>query len=767
MPAPIVVEWQVGKGLAAVHEAFKSVAKAQAEMERSVARAAGREDTVRRRGTATFEQLQERKFRALVRTTERETKETERAEQRKLKAVERAKREEQRIVDRANRIMVRSVERAAADEVRAREQAASRALAIQLRTSQAVGREAARQAREESALRGRFTGRVAATVAGSVRSAVGTMARVGGGALALGGGFSVADAVQTGITNRGKAADLATQSNGAVSPQAILEKSAAIGNIMGVATEQVIGGLDAFVAKSGDVKAGFASIQDLVELATATGADLQELSRTAGIVQMTTGNAKDTMGVMREMAGMGRAGSVDMRELSQYAGRITSGASQFGNKREAITQLGAFVQQAAATGGATSAPEATEAVARFATDVFEHEGAFKGAGVKTRDKSGKFLRAPIDIVKDSIGATGGDTGKLLEMFGKMSYRSVAGYQDVYNRASQGVLAGGGTAANAKAAGMKAIDAAFATFAATALKEAQVKEEATRRIQETDKQLEMVLNQLRESVAAELLPELRRLMPQIRELVPAFVKLLRATVDFAEWFSKNPLSGIGVVIAASVAKDIAAAGIGAALKQMIALALAGGAPVAPGAAAAGSGLASSLGSAGAGAALGAGAVGGALGAGAAYGTVNLQTGMQVGAQRSMVSASVAAGNDIASLMRAPASPETVARMRGLQSKLEGQLGKARDARDSVGPSFLTAAAGQLTGQGPAMAAAQADEKRAADTSVMSIKESLEKLGTAIQRAELKISAASSATQTPNPNAATQNVSMASSLRGGTQ
>lgn len=567
----ISVNFVVG-GVSRVHEAFNSVIKAQKNMERAVASSVANETRARTKGAQSADQIQERRFKALTAQLSKEEKWAASVEKRKTDALVAQARVRDAIVMRSATMAGTIAARQAGEELRARERVERQKLDIQLRSAKSAGRIAEQSVREEAAQRRRFTGSVAGQVIGSARGALGGVARVAGGILALGGGFSAADAVQTSVRNAGKAADLENQSGGKVSSRQILAKSASVGSAMGTSTESVIEGLDAFVAKSGDVKAGFDGIQRLVELAAATGADLGELSRTAGIIHMGTGDIGKTMEQMRTLAGGGRAGSVDMRELSQYAGRISAGANEFANKGTAFAQLSTIVQQAAATGGATAAPEATEAVVRLSSDIFEHEEEFKAKGIKVRDKTGKFLGDPMEIIKASISATGGDTSKLLGMYGKMSYRAVAGYKDIYNRAGTGVTAAGGTKADADKAGLKAIDEAFKKIAGEALSEAQVKTESTKRLQEADKQLEMVLNQLREAVGRELVPELIKLIPEIRRLIPAFTDLLKSIVGLADWFAKNPLSGIGLVVAGAVAKDLALAGIGAAVRSTLIAAL---------------------------------------------------------------------------------------------------------------------------------------------------------------------------------------------------
>lgn len=756
---PVQVEWQVGKGLHAVLESFKSVAKAQKEYERQVARGASSEDRTRKKSSVSAEHLAEKRYQAMTRTLEKEVKADERAQQRKQRALDKTERERQRLVDRSNAIIAASAKKHAADEVRAREAAEKRKLDIQRNSSLMSGRIAKKAADEEIALRNRVHGRVASTAIGSAKGVLGGVAGAAAGILAVGGGFSVADSVQQGIKNRGKATEIELMSGGEVKRDDMLKKAAEIGNTFGMSTEVVMDGFDKFFSKSGDAKAGFAGIAELVELATATGADLGELAQMAGKFHMSSSGIKETMDLARTVAGMGRKGSVDPRELAQYGGRITAAAQDFANKGSAAKALAAMAQQTAATGGADNAADATTGLMRFSKDVFQNEKKF---GFNVRDKSGKYLSDPKELIKKSIVKTGGDKGKLQDLFGIESAKVVGGYADLYKRAGDGKK---GKAA--ETAGLAAIDKAFKDFEGAALSDAQVKKEATQRIQEADKQLEMVLNQLREAVAAELLPEFVKLIPRIRELIPVFVDLLKSAVGFAEWFAQNPLTGLGALVLTKVGADLAAAGIGAAVQRAIIGLLAGAAPVSPAAAAAGTGLATTVGGAGiaaAGLAVGAGAV---VGAGLGMGAVALASRQQVGGQRDATNAMLGDMNAVTDATKGPATPEALERQKKLAAKLEKDIRVQREKRDNAGPGFLTTALGQLTGQGGEMQEAQRGEQAAYGKSISGLVDQLDRLKTAIEKNEKALAshADTAATQKPGVSNPPQNQSMA--FRSGTQ
>lgn len=778
MAAPVVVNFVVG-GVKDVLQSFRTVARAQQDMERQIARSAATEVRARQKGAASVEAIREREFRQLVRKLAAEDKAEERAAAKKQRIVEAQERNNTRI--RLNSF--REAQRQRDRDLAAFERVEQRKLQIQLRSAALASKELDKQARLEAkaaekalAARQRVTSGIAGTITSSIGGTLRTIAGVAGGLTALGGGFSVADSVSTEAANRGRAADLANQSGGKVSAKALLEKSSVTATQFGTSTEKVIGGLDEFVAKSGDVDAGMKMIGKLVELANATGADLGELSRTAGIVHMGTGDAAKTMEQMRQLAGAGREGSVDMRELSQYAGRVSAGASQFADKGKAFSELSAIVQQAAATGGATAAPEATEAVTRLSSDILEKEDVFKEKGIKTRDPSGKYLRGARDIIKDSIIATGGDSKQLLNMYGKMSYRAVAGFQDIYNRA------GGGKK------GEQAMDAAFDRFQKAALTEAQVRADNARRMEEADKQFEAALNDLRDAVGKELLPELTKLMPKIRELIPAFVSLLQSAVAFADWMAANPIAGLGALVLTAVAKDLAEAKIGAVVSSAIASLMnsagavsagtsAGGAVAnAVGGTAIGARIASGIGAAGTAigsgvTALGAGtlaagaAVGGAVGTALGFAGVGVEERLHKGKQTEAVMGSVGNQASISDLLRAPDSDERTRKLLTLQTAIRGQIADTEKKRANAGPSLLTGKLANLVGKSADVDEARKTEQAAYTAVLKSLTADMERLSKAI--ADTTGTLGGKPTGAPGPGAPAQNTSMANPLRGGSQ
>lgn len=130
-------------------------------------------------------------------------------------------------------------------------------------------------------------------------------------------------------------------------------------------------------------------------------------------------------------------------------------------------------------------------------------------------------------------------------------------------------AGGGQA------GADAVRKEIERLAGAILKEEDVREAAARRNSEIDAQIERSMTQLHQVVGTQLTPKLVELIPHLVQLIPVFERMLGGAVKFATWLEANPLLGIGAIISAAVAKDIAAAAIGNAIKASIERAISGG------------------------------------------------------------------------------------------------------------------------------------------------------------------------------------------------
>lgn len=532
---PVVVSFQ-SEGVRDVTRSFQTIANAAANAEKASIRS---HDNVANRAVKSYARTTDAKKREVKAAESADAK----LEQSKRKLASQIETIERRQSDRRMREIEREVKQAIkADDARVK--AAKRA-------SDQIEKI---RAKEVAAAR-RIGDGIGRTVGGSVRGVIGGASRLASTALAVGGGFSIVDSLQDTIRNRGKAAEIALNSGkDGLTRDGLLHQANSIAMSRGFEVSQVLAGVDRFGATSGDYKNAPKVIDQIAALANATGGSIEELSGAAGLFQANGGDASRTQEWLRVSAGMGRAGSVDVRDLAQYGAKVSSASGQFADQGAAFVDLSAMTQMAVKRGGAEDAATATTAVARYAGDIWKNEDAIKGMGVKTRDATGKKLNSASGIMFDAISATQGDRGKLGSVFKLESIKAIEGYRQTYNDAAIASKAKGGTASDQDTAGRKAMAETLQAMRDAAMTEEQVKTEAAKRMEETDKKLIAVFEKLKIEVGEKLAPKFMELIPVLEKAIPAFTEML----DFA---TKNPFSSVALLMGAAVTKDIAAAGIG--------------------------------------------------------------------------------------------------------------------------------------------------------------------------------------------------------------
>jgi len=683
----IRIDFQVG-ALAEVQRALQTVEKALVRLDSVATKSAGRSMSERTRTVKGELSQQVREQEKAARDAERIARNAARVAQ--TLAKERTKQE---AIEAKERTKI------AEREERDKAKAAARYLTEARQARERLERRSANEARNGDRVRDRVGGAAGRLIS----NAVGTTTKLAGVALGLGGGFTIADALGSDIRLRGKARELSIQSEGSVSAEQVYGMATRGGVQYGRSSEEMVGGLDRFYAKAGDMNMAVKMMGELAELANATGASFNDLSEVAGqfFASDKTMSAEQLAQAMRDIAEQGRLASVDMRELAQYGSRLTGAAALFapganGNRLDTVRKLGGLTQIAAAKGGASSAAEATESVLAMGLDINEHADRFKELGINFADKNGQ-LNDPLSIIRQAVDKTNGNSGALMELFGRRSFRAAAGYATVFNDARRG----GASKADALAAADKQVN----EYAAATMTREQAARESAQRNAEVDRQLEMAMTELHNAVGKELTPEIVKLVPKLRELIPLFGKAVHQLGRFIGWFAENPLQGLGAIVAAAVVKDLALAGIGAAVKSAIVAAL-GAAGFGNAAGGAAGGVAS--GAAGAGAGVGAGALGTALAAGvggaagAVVGGVNLYNTLSEQEQalqgaHGVVGKSAFLGAMTRRINEGTATPEDIARAKAISEGLSTDIASAKAAGgDSKVTQYTSAMASVLTG-----------------------------------------------------------------------
>ena len=342
-------------------------------------------------------------------------------------------------------------------------------------------------------------------------------------------------------------------------PKAIMAEVKAAADLTGYSREQAMGGLQAFVGKSGNLELGRKVLVDLAKLSKATGSELSDVVSAAGEIgvalEKSTDPGGEMLAIMRALAGQGKLGAVEMSDQAKYLARAAAAGPQFeGSVAKNIETMGILAQLARQRGGAASAAEAFTAVSGFTTTFKKNarRGEFEKAGISIEGKGG-MLRDPIAIMKEVIAKTGGDVTAMNKMF--MDVRGAKPMEAVANIYRQ---AGGGKA------GERAVAAEFERLAAASMDTAEVERAFGERMKDTDSKAQVFQNKLEDMAGrmmTSVIPAFERLAPSLITVGDAFGKLV-------SWAAENPGKAITAAIVGSIAKAAIGETIAGSLKALI-------------------------------------------------------------------------------------------------------------------------------------------------------------------------------------------------------
>lgn len=350
----------------------------------------------------------------------------------------------------------------------------------------------------------------------------------------------------TDISNSGYQAGAPGANGERQDPRAMITQARAIGGQLGMDAMDVLEGIDRFKNITGDLATGRALIGDLAKLSAATGTNLDDMAAAAANVSNGLGDIPDKARildeVMRTIAGQGKLGAVEISDMATQMARVAASASAFsGDRADIIGKMGALTQEARATGGAPSAAEAARSVVGFANTMKKSAriDAFKKEGIDVfTDKSQTKLKDPIELIKESLKATGGDMQAMNKLFmDVIGGRAVAGFTNRY------VNAGGGDA------GLKAVDDRVGELLKAQVSKKEVDESAARAAATTAakaKRFQNELDRVTENVMAKLVPALERAAPKIIE----FAEVLG---NAASWAVDNTGPAIALAVSAAIAR----------------------------------------------------------------------------------------------------------------------------------------------------------------------------------------------------------------------
>jgi TP901 family phage tail tape measure protein len=192
----------------------------------------------------------------------------------------------------------------------------------------------------------------------------------------------------------------------------------------GIARGDVLEAAAGFVSLTGDMDEAQASLETFARVAVASGASMQEISSTAAALKQNMKVRPDEMEkVFSIILAGGKAGAIELKELSSMLAGITPLFSQFGKTgAEGMAELGAMLQLGRQ--GFGSAGESVTGLQGMMVAFMKNAKKFEKAGVKifTKDpKTGaKVMRGLADIVRDlGDSKLARDPTRLIKAFGRV------------------------------------------------------------------------------------------------------------------------------------------------------------------------------------------------------------------------------------------------------------------------------------------------------------------------------------------------------------
>lgn len=610
-------------GIADVQKAFATIEQSVLRLEKIASTSASRETRARIAEAVKTSRKRDAVEQAL-------TKDLEKAERDRLAAHVRAEREKIKATVSGTNERARALKNLVS-ETKATEQAITRVVKNEVAArvrADIDGQEKVRQRRKD------FAKTAGGFVGGSVSTTLGTIASVGGQALALGGGLSLGGAIQKGMSAETASVSLANSmfnpndkeqqewlakngKGGRFDANALLNVAKTAQASSGIDKSDLLAGFQSYMAKSGDwsfmtTDAGKGTLKQLAELAKATDTDFGNVMNTAGSLKAQNAglSPEEMMRTMYSIVGQGKTGSIEMSDVAKYGSTITAGAGKYqGDQSAAQQRLLGLVQISGRA--ASSGADASTAVARFGQDVSKkaeaNEAAFKKEGFKVSDAKGQLMK-PSEILEQYFRVTEGNTTKMGEGAGNLglgqeSIKVAMGEAGIYQAATTRAKLKGDVDKDIRARlGLgdrtKFTDKEIAAIGGAAVrKDVEKLENATydkgtidRDLVEKQKtqaeRFTRVVAQLSDTAEARALPFVERLATALEKNAPNVDRFINGMSRIAEYVVENPLRGLGALVAGKVATDLASAGIGKAASAGIEAVLAktGLAPIAIAAAA---------------------------------------------------------------------------------------------------------------------------------------------------------------------------------------
>jgi hypothetical protein len=519
---------------------------------------------------------------------ERVAKAAERARDREAKAAEKSADRQAKAAAKKAAAELAAVEKLESEKRKKAEQTERYLSSVRnnsLRAEQALRQ---RDSGEQAAFRRRMVADFGGRAVSNIQRTLGAAGRFGKD-VAQGAGyeFSVGGSMARSVELQKRSIDLSNQgyipSEGKqrIDPKEVEARIKAAADATGFDRLSAASGLNKFVGKSGELDMGLKMLPELGKLARASGAELDDLADAAGDVSNAFKDDKPedqlrkTQAVMRTLAGQGKIGAVEIKNLATQAAKLTSASGAFGGDAEKnLGFMGALTQMSRATGGSASATQAATSVGAFVNTLKTPARIkqFEAQGINLYDKKTGLYNDPENIVLQALSKTQGDPQKFKKMFANVQgARAVEGAALTYRNARSKALTGGANDTAANEAGLQAVKGEFNRFRKISMSGEEIDESFKRSMGGQDAKSQSFNNKfddIVEKMGEKLLPALEKLEPVVLRAAESFTKLVT-------WAAENPGKAITAAIVGSIAKAGLETALRAGLEGAMSRAIGGG------------------------------------------------------------------------------------------------------------------------------------------------------------------------------------------------
>jgi TP901 family phage tail tape measure protein len=189
----------------------------------------------------------------------------------------------------------------------------------------------------------------------------------------------------------------------------------------GIEANQLLGGIEQYVALTGDIKGATAALDGFATVASATGSEMGDITQAAAALSTNMGITGAQMeGAFGILLAQGKAGAVELKDMAGILAGLTPQFSQFATKGvDGLSEMGANLQ--IMRSGFGSASETATGFTGLMTALVKNAKDLKKLGVNVFEvgpNGEKRLRGFSIIVRELINASKGDPEVLMKVLGR-------------------------------------------------------------------------------------------------------------------------------------------------------------------------------------------------------------------------------------------------------------------------------------------------------------------------------------------------------------